>query len=338
VAAALAGVFVVTSAGLGVNKAPGWSRWNYLGYEAKDSWPEYRALMEELDRLPDGRVMWEANSELNRYGTPMALMLTGYWSEGHPSMEGLLFESSITTPYHFLNAAEVSQRPSNPIPGLNYQRMDFHRADRHLRLFNVAYYVSFTEEATTAAADYGWDVLSRTDPFTIYEVTESSLVDIATFVPAVWAGDASFHEAALGWYDDINGLTRWMAADGPEEWPRVTSTDREQWERLDAEGEVSDIVLEDHRISFTTTAVGVPHLIKVSHFPNWTAIGADGPWRAAPSLMLVVPTQEDVVLEFRNTWVESGGMALTVITIVTLAGLAIVARQRRKAAEARAEA
>mgnify|MGYP006955164837 CR=1 FL=1 len=36
---------------------------------------EYEALMGELDELPEGRVMWEANRELNRYGTPMALML-----------------------------------------------------------------------------------------------------------------------------------------------------------------------------------------------------------------------------------------------------------------------
>ena len=155
----------------------------------------------------------------------------------------------------------------------------------------------------------------------------------------MWAGEESFHDSALGWYDDINGLTRWLAAEGPEDWPRVESNDREQWERIEGPtGEVSDIVLEDHRISFSTTAVGVPHLIKVSHFPNWTAIGAEGPWRAAPSLMLVIPTREDVVLEFRNTWVESGGMAMTIVTLAALAALGWRARRRRLAAEARAEA
>ena len=197
-------------------RRPGWARWNYTGYEAKDGWTEYDTLMQELDALPEGRVMWEANRDLNRYGTPMALMLTGYWSEGHPSMEGLLFESSITTPFHFLNAAEVSQRPSNPIPGLNYHRMDFERAEQHLTLFNVAYYVSFTEEATEAAADYGLEVLAEPDPFTIYAI------------PGVLAGGRRhdscqpcgmakrpFFDAALGWYDDIDGLDRWLAADGP---------------------------------------------------------------------------------------------------------------------------
>ena len=46
-ATALAGVLVVAAAAVGVNKAPGWARWNYTGYEGKDAWPEYRALLEQ---------------------------------------------------------------------------------------------------------------------------------------------------------------------------------------------------------------------------------------------------------------------------------------------------
>jgi hypothetical protein len=74
---------------------------------------------------------------------------------------------------------------------------------------------------------------------------------------------------------------------------------------------VTDIIVDDHRISFTTEAIGVPHLVKVSYFPNWTATGAEGPWRAAPSLMVVVPTENEVVLEFADTWAETGGKLLT---------------------------
>ncbi|MBU1226253.1 MAG: hypothetical protein KJ698_03435 [Actinobacteria bacterium] len=337
-AAAIAGVLVVVGGVAGVQKAPGWARWNFTGYEGKDGWTEYQNLMEELDRLPDGRVMWEANRDLNRYGTPMALMLTGYWTEGHPSMEGLLFESSITTPFHFLNASEVSQAPSNPIPGLDYRRMDFARAEKHLMLYDVAYYVSFTDEATQAATGYGLEVLAETDPFTIYALPDAPLVEVARYLPAVWDGEGSFNEAALGWYDDVDGLDRWLAEDGPAVWPRVSTLDSSTRAPLRATGEVTDIVLEDHRISFTTTAVGVPHLIKVSDFPNWQATGAEGPWRAAPSLMLVIPTEEQVVVDFRNTWVETDGMVITVVTLLTLAGLGYWRRQRRLQAEARAEA
>jgi hypothetical protein len=95
-------------------------------------------------------------------------------------------------------------------------------------------------------------------------------------------------------------------------------------------GTVSNVVLDHHRIEFDTTAVGVPHLVKVSYFPNWEAVGADGPYRAAPSLMVVVPTEEHVVISFNDTWAESAGKWMTAATLLFLAGFGIRRRMRRR--------
>lgn len=330
----------------------GWAKWNYSGYESKARWPEYEALMEELDALPDGRVHWEANSDLNDFGTPMAPMLIPYWTEGsHPSMEGLYFESSLTTPFHFINSSEMSEHPSNPIPGLTYHTGDLDRGITHLGLFGVDYYVSFTPEATERAdAAPELTKVTTTGPFTVYRMPERPLVEVATHQPAVYevpdrgllasmTGAAtvsgsdgeelpSFFDLSLDWYDDVDNLDRWIVSDGPPEWPRIESIDqRPDTPLVTSADAVSDIVVEDHRISFTTTAVGEPHLIKVSYFPNWEAEGADGPWRAAPSLMVVVPTTEEVVIEFNDTWAESGGKIATVVGVVLLVG-ALVWRRR----------
>lgn len=332
----------------GVQKTPGWARWNYSGYEGKqtyafdadgapilqdDNWGDYRSLMETLDTLPPGRVMWEANNDLGRYGTPMALMLTGYWSEGHPSMEGLLFESSLTTPFHFLNAAEVSQRPSNPVSGLNYYHLDFARAVKHLALYDVRYYVSYTDTARQAAVDFGLPVLAASTPFTIFELPDSSLVDVAEYLPAVWDNeDQSFLDATLSWYEDVGSLDKWLVEEGPDSWPRIDNAAIKTRPRVAAGGEVSNIVLENHRISFDTTAIGVPHLVKVSYFPNWQATGAEGPYRAAPSLMVVVPSQGHVVLDFTDTWAETTGKALTGAALAGLILWAATTRRRRSRA------
>lgn len=79
----------------------------------------------------------------------------------------------------------------------------------------------------------------------------------------------------------------------------------------------------------------MPHLVKVSYFPNWTADGAQGPWRAAPSLMVVVPTQEEVVLEFDRTWPEWLGLGLTVVGGLALVG--VLASRRFRPEEEPAE-
>jgi hypothetical protein len=329
----LVALVLLNASALAIHDVPGWVRWNYEGYEGKAVYGEYASLMETVDELPPGRIMWEANSEMNQYGTPMALMLLPYWSEGHPSMEGLFFESSLTTPFHFLNASEVSERPSNPVRGLDYRGLDFARAERHLAVYDVAYYLSFTERATEAAREHGLREIAASPPWTVFALPDSSLVDVATVEPAVWDGGGKFLDPALAWYDDVEHLDHWLVEDGPGGWDRVSGVD----DRLvapaaydTAGATVTNVELEDDRISFRTTAVGVPHLVKVSYFPNWQAVGAEGPYRAAPSLMVVVPTEEEVTLEFRNTSAENIGMALTVLSIGGLVAYAVVRRRSRR--------
>ena len=350
-----AAAVVVLGAAAGVTFVDSWAKWNYEGYEAKEPWPEYEALMLELDSLPAGRVMWESSSELNQYGTPMSPMLIPYWTESsHKSMEGLYFESSLTTPFHFINHSEMSYQPSNPVPGLTYHTFEMERGLRHMDLYGVDYYVSFTPEAAEKANGIeGFEEIAVTEPFHVFALPETDLVVPATHQPAVYEAPErgllasmtgsgtvtgsdgetrpSFHDLSLDYYDDIDDLHRWVVADGPEEWPRIDSIDERPDVALDvAENAVSDIVVDHHRISFTTEAVGVPHMVKVSYFPNWEADGADGPWRASPSLMVVVPTEEDVVIEFGDTWAETGGKALSlggIALLLVLGGMAF--RQRR---------
>ena len=352
---ATAAAVVVLGAAAGVTFVDGWSRWNYEGYEAKEPWPEYEALMTELDTLPDGRVQWEANSDLNQYGTPMSPMLIPYWTEGsHQSMEGLYFESSLTTPFHFINHSEMSYQPSNPIPGLRYHTFDMERGLEHMDVYGVDYYVSFTEEAASKAAQTdGFELIAETEPFHIFRLPDTELVVPATHLPSVYdvpersmfgslVGDGTvtdsggeplpgFHEMSLDWYEDIANMDRWVVADGPDDWPRIQSlAERPDVELSVPANAVSDIEVTDHRISFTTEALGVPHMVKISYFPNWKADGADGPWRASPSLMVVVPTENEVVLEFQDTWAESFGKVLTLGGVVALVAIGVVLWRKRE--------
>lgn len=323
---------------IGSQSAPGWANWNFSGYEAKPDYAEYATLMETIDNLPPGRVMWEANNDLNRYGTPMALMLTPFWSDGHPSMEGLLFESSLTTPFHFLNAAEMSQAPSNPIPGLPYNGFDLDRALTRMDLFNVSYYVTFTEEATNAAlAHPEYELIANPAPFSVFALPASELVVVAEFTPSVFEAPetglagrieglvtdpdtVAFDDVAIDWYADPANTPYWLASQGPPAWPRVDETlaGLREAPPVARAGEVSAVVLEDHHISFETTAIGVPHLVKVSYFPNWEAEGAAGPYRATPAFMVVIPTAERVTLRFARSEAETGGTALTIAAVLSV--------------------
>jgi len=66
----------------------GWARWNFTGYEGKNAYGEYRALIETMKQIGEdprygcGRALWENNGETNKYGTTMGLMLLPHWTDG----------------------------------------------------------------------------------------------------------------------------------------------------------------------------------------------------------------------------------------------------------------
>ncbi len=319
---------------VGVHDIPGWVNWNYQGYEGKAAYPELESIMTDVDELPDGRVMWEYHKETQeQYGTPMALMLIPYWSEGHTTMEGVFFESSLTTPFHFLNQSEMSRSPSQPVRGLTYRTFALERGIEHSAVFNIEYYITHSEEMTGEANRLGLEPLVAEEGYSIFRLPDSDPIDVAQFAPMVYEGEEDFADMAVDWYDDLDNLDHWVVAEGPEEWLRFDEIGDpyDLGEPLDTEGAViSDVVIDDHNISFTTNAIGVPHLVKTSYFPNWQATGADGPYRATPSLMVLVPTEEQVSLEFGRTWAENVGMALTILALAFVGWWAYKVRALRR--------
>ncbi|HEY1827598.1 MAG TPA: hypothetical protein VGF87_06225, partial [Acidimicrobiales bacterium] len=157
---------------LGPNEVTNWSSYNYEGYEGQASYPEYRGLIQTMQEVSKrygcGRAMWEYSASENRFGTPEALMLLPYWTSGCvDSMEGLLFESSATTPYHFINQAELSEGPSEPEVGLPYGPVDVALGVQHLQLLGVKYFMAETPEVEQqASADPALQLVAKTGPWT----------------------------------------------------------------------------------------------------------------------------------------------------------------------------
>ena len=321
------------------NVADGWARWNFEGYEGRQAnadgggYPEYRDLVLTMEAIGEeegcGRAMWEYEPELVRYGTPMALMLLPHWTNGCiGSMEGLYFESSATTPYHFLNQSELSAVPSRAQRDLPYGALDVPRGVEHLQLMGVRYYLA-TSEAATAQADAAEELtrLDSSGPWTIYEVADSELVAPLANQPAVWTdvgqGQGEWLEPSVEWYLDADAHDVLRAADGPPEWQRIGVD--EPAEAVPTEPvTVADIEAGDDRISFSVDEVGQPVLVRASYFPNWEVSGAEGPYRVAPNLMVVVPTDTEVSLHYGWTPID---LFAWFLTLLGLGGLVLLFRR-----------
>jgi len=342
----------------------GWARWNFSGYEGKSAYAEYRDLVATMQRLGDdpahgcGRALWENNGELNKYGTTMALMLLPHWTDGCiGSMEGLFFEASGTTPYHFIAAAAMSKQSSNPVRELRYDDNDAGKGVRYLRELGVRYYMGFTPEAVAQARTQAALVeVATSGPWVVFEVEGADEVVPLAVEPIVVPGRSGvgkepWLELGTSWFQHPEDWPALPVADGPAAWQRVDAVvdasrregePGESYRRVDVvvpatavesralePVTISEVRVERQALSFSVDRTGVPVLVRTSYFPGWRASGAEGPWRAAPNMMVVVPTQTTVRLEFGRTLADHAATLLTVVGIGALA-LGPTRRLRRR--------
>jgi hypothetical protein len=349
----------------GASSVRSWAQWNYSGYQAKPSWPELEAVVAMTEgvahRYGCGRAFWEYSGDpsdpggdLNRFGTPMALMLLPMLTgECVLTQEGLLFESAGTTPFHFLDQNELSANPDDAMVGLDYGATDVELGVQHLQLLGVRYLLASSPEVQAqAAADPSLQLVGATGPWAsnvsgvessvtwkLYLVRSAALVAPLVDRPQVLTGvgdsQPSWLPVAQRWFLDPAAWQQELAQGGLPSWTRTAPGGRARGtpEALPPVA-VSGIRAGLDTIRFHVDRVGVPVLVKVSYFPAWHVSGAKGPWRAEPNLMVVVPTSHEVTLTYGETPAGTLGLAGTVLGAVATVGMVVVDRGRRRRARA----
>lgn len=328
--------------------ADGWTRYNWGGYEARTQFPEYYAVVTEMTDIGEtngcGRALWENNADNSQYGTTMALMLLPHWTDGCiGSMEGLFFEASGTTPYHFITAAAVSESSSNPVRELRYVNNNAEVGVQHMLDLGVRYLMVRTDPAKAEASQQEeLRFITTSAPWDIYELIGSNIVEPLSVQPVVVnerAGDQRERNLELGtsWFQRQDDWAAIPADSGPDDWQRI-DVEIDMDVRVGEPGErsrnvdyvlpvqdiepvalpqikVSDVQIGQQSVEFSVDQIGVPVLVRVSYFPNWAVSGADGPYRVSPNHMVIVPTSTDVRMEYQKTSLDWFFYGLTVLGI-----------------------
>jgi len=310
---------------------PHWINWNFTGYENKPQWIDIEQLYSGLNKLEPGRIMWEPNSDLNKYGTPMVLMTIPYFTQ-HQSMEGLYFDSSITTPFHFLTVSGLAERPSNPVGGLSYINGDFNKGIRLMKELGIDYYVAYTDSIKDKSRiNSELNFLFSTEVFEVYQL-DSSKIELI--------------DNELYFYDNPNLLDRilnstirervqnsffdqaYVAFKNETNYKVIEGLEFSKINKIENSNlEVKNLKIDSKSISFETNSPNQLHLIKVSYFPNWKIIDGEGPYRISPSFMAVVPNSNSVSLVFENSGTEK---TLNYLSFISLSMAIIIFNRKRK--------
>jgi len=314
-----------------------WVDWNYSGLEAKELWPAWKALNDRLrGGVADPRVEVEYGTVHERAGSIRMYETLPFFS-GRSTLQGVYNQASLMThPVYYLSSELFASSP-NPFRRRSYSRFDPETALQRLRLFDVGEIVAVSP-SLCAALDARANVVrvTRIPPYTLYRLTDPGpgYVEPLAFAPV--------RSPPRGWRDRAY---RWMTRKPPNRAhlvftsdPRFETVEGDPWAPppevpLPAGVEVTEAV-EAESILITTSRPGHPLLVKVSYHPRWHAEGAEGPYLVSPGLMLVVPRQREVRLEYAaRTWADRLGLVLAAgaLGLLALAAARRVVRRREAA-------
>jgi TolA-binding protein len=296
----------------GTSEIENWSRWNLEGYEVKSRWPAYRSVADTLaGNLMDARVLFEHDPDNNDMGstrTVEAMPLFGT----RPVLEGLYMESAISSAFIYQLQAEISNRPSSPLSRYPSSKGTVDAAIGHMNeLYTDTLVLRSKEMKQRFGGNERFGVLSREEPFLVLQLKnpESRLVDIID-VPL-----------------DIKSREQWMSRafrrfrlSHPYAMREIYLAPDQEWQATApaTAGTVRILNMERERLVFETSAVGQPHIIRMTYHPKWKSVTGEPVFLAEPAFMLIVPTQPVVELRYETVTADRIGIGLTLTGVVAL--------------------
>ena len=321
--AAVAGIFAWVHAN--TSFIPSWIRWNYEGLQRKPTWGLLDRMTTTLrGTMSDPRIAYENSPLHDRFGS-MRVFESLPLLAGRPTLEGVLLQTAVNSPFIYWLQSQISKQGSGVIPGYPYPTYDAVRATPRLELYNAHDLITVTPEiAGPLEKDPRWQRIFHEPPYSIFHLRDADphYVRVAKFRPVL-----------LETHDWKHDFHRWFAHDGSLDVPLVPADTVPAAERGRFVGPVTvpinppreptksgcriDERMDHMRIEFTTTCPGEPHWIAVSYFPNWQVEGASRVYLASPAFMLVFPDGPHVVLTFRRIFVDWLGLALSALGVLS---------------------
>jgi len=294
-----------------------WSSWNLEGYEVKSRWPTYRAVADTLSgTLSDARVIFEHDPDNNDFGstrTVEAMPLFG----SRPVLEGLYMESAISSAFIYQLQAEISKRPSSPLSRFPSSKGGIDAAIEHMNeLYTDTLVLRSEEMKQRFSSDERFEVLSREDPFLVLRLKDpdSHLVDIVDVPVEIKSQERWMNSAFRRFRLSHPYATREIYPGPGQEWQdSVPATG----------GEVRILGMDRERLVFETSAVGQPHVIRMSYHPKWKSLTGEPVFLTEPAFMLIVPKQSRVELRYEAVTADRIGVGLTLTGIAALVLLLI---------------
>lgn len=319
---------------------PHWIKWNYEGFEGKSTWNRFTEINEFLSgTFNDPRVVYEHSQVHNSFGSSRAFESLPLFA-GRSTLEGLYMQSSISAPFIFYIQSEISKEQSCPFY-MNYPctHYDLEKGTKHLKMFNVGQIISVSNKAKKALRNNKeYRLVKSVGNYEIYELTtnKNRYVVIPQYEPVLFKTD-NWKQSSYDWFRNQSLISvplvfvnKFDEDDVKKFKSRSENLSDIKKIPIDANCTISEEV-SNEEIRIKTNCIGIPHLIRISYYPNWKVTGADKIYLVSPSFMLIFPEQEEVTLYYDKIFVDYLGIFLTStgILILTIISYRTISRNQR---------
>ena len=309
-----------------------WYCYANRGYELKPGYSDFADVntflktiyeKEGINPLNAPRVAYEKCNLYGAYGGDRVFEPLCYFS-GRQTLEGIHYAGSIASRFIAFLQTEFSKEIKTPV-ALILSKINPEALPTHFNLYNISQVIVMSgimKQALSRSnlfdreAEFGAISVFR------YKKCRGQYVEIPKRLPLLYTGKQ--------WVDDFYARFKsikypdvLLVPDAYVKNPEDRSVFAEPVHSLDDPDALNSDVLNIENaqiqtnlthltIRFKTNKIGIPHLIKVSYFPNWKVKGANGVYPISPHFMMVIPRESEVVLTYgRSVW-DIIGMAITI--------------------------
>jgi len=330
----------------GAEKSGNWFRFNNRGYELAAGYQDFHSVnrylrdaykAQGLTPLEAPRVAYEKCDLYGPYGGDRVFESLGFFA-GRQTLEGIHFAGSMASRSMAYLQTEFSRDIKTPTPRI-FSKIDIDALPARFDLYNISQLIVMTDTVKRALAEsphfkkeaaFGKISLYR------YLRSKPAYVDVPAVRPVLYTGK-NWPDAFYAWFQDPDRSEvllvpdRWVVNEadravfsGRTGSPTLLDPFREK--TLNREGLKVETRLDHLRVRFSTNKIGLPHLVKVSFFPNWQVKGAHGVYPVSPHLMMVIPREGEVILTYRKNFWEILGLIISCGWLVFVSGRALYVR------------
>jgi hypothetical protein len=321
----------VTTASAGV-------RTTFAGFAARPDYPQLQAVQQLLrgvaDRYGCGTLMWDSGDLTQDsgpvFGDPQVFWQSSIWTDGCiPAADGVLVDSSMTAPGMLQTKSLVSQSVEPLLANRKLFALNLDEGVPRMRTLGIRYYLTQGgEPAAQAAKNSLLTKVAQAGPWEVWQIDKGVPAASLPALPAVFEPrltDADWEGVSNLYFTRDTYTDMPLAQDGRPGWPRASLDRLPDPSKVEPAG-VSNIRVDQGRITFDVENVGSPVVVRVSDFPGWSVTGADGPFRATPNYLVVVPTSTTVTLSKGRTTVDWLASAAGVLGLALLVGYGLYRR------------